>query len=72
MKTVTLKIDDSVHEKFIGLLEHFSPHEIAILEQTEYIDDDSYIRSVDGMVESIIEAKNEPLEKGVKLDKLDW
>lgn len=34
--------------------------------------DDEYLRKIDGMVESIKEAKNEPIEKGVKLDELDW
>ncbi len=35
MKTMTLKIDDSVSEKFIWLLEHFSLSEVKILEQSE-------------------------------------
>jgi hypothetical protein len=72
MKTLTLKIDDSVSEKFVWLLEHFSPNEIKILEQNEYIDDDTYLRSIEGMTQSILEAKNEPMTNGVALDKLEW
>jgi hypothetical protein len=72
MKTVTLKIDDSVNDKFLWLLEHFSSNEIKILEQSEYINDDDYLRSIDGMVQSIQEARNEPIDKAVKLDDLDW
>lgn len=72
MLTITLKIDDSVNEKFLWLLEHFSTDEIKILEQTQYLSDDDYLRSIDGMVQSIKEARNEPIEQGVTLDKLDW
>ncbi len=53
MKTVTLKIDDSIDEKFLWLLDHFSSNEIKIPEQSEYINDDDYLRSIDGMVQSI-------------------
>ncbi|WP_089724989.1 hypothetical protein [Candidatus Thiosymbion oneisti] len=72
MKTVTLVIDDSIDEKFFWLLKHFSENEVKILEQFEYLNDDEYLRSVNGMVESIKKARDEPLEKGVSLDKLDW
>ncbi|MDM8557596.1 hypothetical protein [Candidatus Parabeggiatoa sp. HSG14] len=72
MQTITLKIDDSINEKFFWLLSHFSKNEIKILEQSEYISDDDYLRKIDGMVQSIKEAKNEPIEKGVTLDKLEW
>jgi hypothetical protein len=72
MKTITLKIDDNVNDKFLWLLEHFSSNEIKILEQSDYISDDNYLRSIDGMVESINEARNEPINKGIKLDDLDW
>lgn len=72
MQTITLKVDDTVNEKFIWLLNHFSVDEIKILEQSEYISDDEYLRSIKGMVESIREARQEPLENGVTLDKLDW
>lgn len=72
MKTVTLKIDDSINDKFLWLLEHFSANEIKILEQSEYVSDDDYLRSIDGMVQSIQEARKEPIDKAVKLDDLDW
>jgi hypothetical protein len=72
MKTVTLKIDDSIDDKFLWLLEHFSSNEIKILEQSDYISDDDYLRSIEGMVQSIKEARNEPIAKSVKLDGLDW
>ena len=32
--------------------------------------DDEYLRSIDGMVESILEARKEPIEKGVNKDDL--
>lgn len=34
--------------------------------------DDEYLRKVDGMIESIKEARNEPIENGVNLEELDW
>ncbi|EDN65477.1 hypothetical protein BGP_6182 [Beggiatoa sp. PS] len=72
MQTITLKIDDSINEKFFWLLNHFSKNEIKILEQSEYMSDDDYLRKIDGMVPSIKEARNEPIERGVTLDKLEW
>ena len=72
MKTITLKIDDSIKDKFYWLLEHFSVDEVKILEQSEYISDDEFLRSIDGMAHSIKEARKEPVEKGVGFDKLDW
>jgi hypothetical protein len=72
MQTITLKIDDSINEKFFWLLNHFSKNEIKILEQSEYMTDDDYLRTIDGMVQSIKEARNEPIERGITLDKLEW
>ncbi|QKF66823.1 hypothetical protein AVENP_1269 [Arcobacter venerupis] len=72
MKTITLKIEDAVNDKFLWLLEHFSKNEIKILEQTEYQSDDEYLRSIDGMVKSIQEARIESIENGVTLDNLKW
>ena len=72
MQTITLKIDDSINEKFFWLLNHFSKKEIKILEQSEYLSDDDYLRKINGMVQSIKEARNEPIERGVTLDKLEW
>lgn len=72
MKTVTLKIDNSIYEKFFWLLSHFSKNEIQILEQSDYVSDDHYLRTIDGMVESIKEARVEPEQLGVTLENLDW
>ena len=72
MNTVTLKIDDSINDKFLWLLDHFSDSEIKILDQEKFISDDEYLRSIDGMVESIKRARNEPESNGVTSDKLDW
>jgi len=72
MQTVTLQVKDNTYDKFLWLLKHFSEDEIKILEQSEYISDDKYLRSIGGMVESIKKARNEPIENGVTLDKLEW
>ena len=72
MKTVTLKVDDSINEKFFWLLQHFSADEVKILEQSDYVSDDDYLRSISGMVDSINKARNEPVANGVSLEKLDW
>jgi hypothetical protein len=72
MKTVTLRVDDSINDKFLWLLNHFSSNEIKILEQSEYINDYDYLNSITGMVQSINEARNEPIANGVTLDDLDW
>jgi len=71
MKTVTLRIDESIIEKFIWLLKHFKS-EIKILDQSEYVSDDEYLRTIDGMVQSIRDARKKPDFNGVTLDKLDW
>ena len=72
MKTVTLRVDDSINDKFLWLLKHFSSNEIKILEQSDYINDDDYLNSINGMVQSINEARNEPIAKSVTQDDLDW
>jgi hemerythrin len=71
MKTVTLRIDDGIIEKFLWLLKHFA-NEIKILDQSDYVSDDEYLRSIDGMVKSIQEARREADCNDVTLDKLDW
>lgn len=72
MKTITLRIDYCIKEQFISLLKNFSENELRILEESEYISDDEYLRSLSGMVESIKEARKEPIENGVTLEELDW
>lgn len=39
---------------------------------TVRMSDDEYLRSIDDMVQSILEAREEPDHKGVTLDTLDW
>ncbi|MFK5976137.1 MAG: hypothetical protein QM493_06480 [Sulfurovum sp.] len=72
MQTITLQIEDGIYDKFLWLLNHFSKQEVIVLDKSEYISDDIYLRSIDGMVESIQDARNEPIANGVTLDKLEW
>lgn len=72
MQTITLQVEDKVYDKFFWLLDHFSKNEVTILDQSKYISDDEYLRSVDGMTESIQNARNTPSEQGVSIDKLEW
>ncbi|MCI4399854.1 MAG: hypothetical protein JHC37_04755 [Campylobacteraceae bacterium] len=72
MQIITLQVEDKVYDKFFWLLDHFSKSEVKILDQSKYISDDEYLRSIDGMVESIQNARNTPSEQGVSLDKLEW
>jgi len=72
MQTVTLKLEDSISDKFLWLLNHFSRNEVEILDKTTYQSDDEYLRSIEGMEQSIIDASNEPIENYVTADKLDW
>ena len=72
MKKITLKVEDNINDKFIWLLKHFSPGEISIVEIDEYLSDDDYLRSQEAMVESIKAARDEPLDKGVSLQDLNW
>jgi len=70
MRTLTLEVEDSIIDKFLWFLNHFSDNEVKVLEDN--ISDDKYLRGIDGMVESIVKAKNEPIENGVTLENLDW
>jgi hypothetical protein len=72
MRTITLQIDDSVNEKFLWLLEHFSRDEIKILEQSDYVSDDEYLRGIQGMIQTIQAARNESIDQSLSLDELDW
>ncbi|WP_324172854.1 hypothetical protein [Sulfurimonas sp.] len=72
MQTITLKIEDNISEKFLWLLKHFSKKEVTILDQTEFKNDDEYLKSIEGMEQSIIDASNEPNKNFVTIDKLDW
>jgi len=72
MQTVTLQVQDDTYAKFLWLINHFSKQEVTVLEQSKYISDDTFLRNIDGMVQSIQEARTEPIENGVTLDKLEW
>ena len=72
MQTITLKLEDTISDKFLWLLNHFSQNEVEILDRTTYQSDDEYLRSIKGMEQSIIDASNEPIENYVTADKLDW
>jgi len=72
MQMVTLKIEDSISDKFLWLLNHFSKNELEILDKTTYISDDEYLKSIKGMEQSILEASKEPLSSYVSRDDLDW
>lgn len=72
MQTITLKIDDKISEKFFWLLNHLSKNEVTILDQTEFINNDEYLRSIEGMEQSIIDASNESNKNFVTIDKLNW
>jgi len=72
MQTITLKVEDNISEKFLWLLNHFTKKEVTILDQTEFKNDDVYLKSIEGMEQSIIDASNEPKENFVTIDKLDW
>jgi hypothetical protein len=72
MRTITLKIDDSINERFLWLLSHFSPDEVQILEESEYLSDDDYLRSIPGMVESIQAARLESIAQSKSLEELNW
>lgn len=64
--------DDSISEKFLWLLDRFSRDEIKILEQSDYVSDDEYLRGIEGMIQSIQTARDESIEQSLSLDELDW
>jgi hypothetical protein len=72
MQTVTLQVQDNTYDKFFWLINHFSEQEVRVLEQSKYISDDTYLRDIDGIIQSIHDARNEPIENGVTLDNLKW
>ncbi|MBC1197317.1 hypothetical protein H0901_19195 [Microcystis aeruginosa BLCCF158] len=72
MRTITLQIDDSISEKFLWLLARFSRDEIKILEQSDYVSDDEYLRGIEGMIQSLQAARDESIEQSLSLDELDW
>ncbi len=57
---------------FLWLINHFAQNEVEILDKTTYQSNDEYLKSIKGMEQSIIQASNEPIEKYVSRDELDW
>lgn len=72
MQTLTLQIDDAVNEKFMWLLNHFSKDEVAILDSDIMVTDEAYLRGLNGMVESLHQARSESNQQATELSKLDW
>ena len=72
MQVLTLEVNDTVSEKLTWLLGHFEPNEVKIIDQDTYVDDDTYLRSVKGMTESLKSAQREPVEQGTPLSELNW
>ena len=72
MKTLTLQIDEQVSEKFMWLLQHFAASEVKIVELEEGLTDEAYLRNIDGMVDSLQQARQESLQRGVSINQLDW
>ena len=72
MKILTLNVSDEVSDQFLWLLNHFSPHEVAIVESDESCSDDAYLRNIAGMTESLHAARTESNDHGVSLEALDW
>ena len=72
MQTITLKLEDSINDKFLWLLNHFSKNELEILDMTSYQTDYEYLTSIKGMEESIIIASKDSIKNYVTEDKLDW
>lgn len=69
MQMVTLRIEDSISDKFLWLLNHFSKNELEILDKATYTSDDEYLKSIKGMEQSILEASKEPLSSYVSRDE---
>jgi hypothetical protein len=62
----------SVNEKFLWLLDRFSRDEIKILDQSDYVSDDEYLRGIEGIIQTIQAARNESIEQSLSLEELDW
>jgi hypothetical protein len=72
VQTITLKIEDSINDKFLWLLNHFSKNELEILDKTTYQTDDEFLKSIKGMEESIIKDSKDSMKNYVAEEKLDW
>jgi predicted DNA-binding protein YlxM (UPF0122 family) len=58
MQTITLKIDDSVMEKFVWLLNHFDKKEVEIVEKKKTKNE-----IIDGLKEAVEDVKKGKIEQ---------
>ncbi len=63
---------EQTFDNLFGILTASHSVSLEDMEQSDYINDDDYLKSINGMVQSINEARNEPIANGVTLDNLDW
>ncbi|RLA07046.1 MAG: hypothetical protein DRQ51_07345 [Gammaproteobacteria bacterium] len=71
MQAITLKIEDNTYPKIIEFLNKFKKQQVQIIDKTDFQSDDEYIKSIQGMEQSIIDASNEPRKNYVTRDELD-
>lgn len=45
---------------------------MSIVDAEEFLSDDEYLRSLEGLVSNIESARAEPVSKGGSLNQLDW
>lgn len=72
MIEITLKIDDRIADNFLWLLSTHFDGEIKILEYSDHVTEDNYLRSIPGMVESLKKAREEPVKNGICMQTLGW
>ena len=69
MHTIQLQISDAIYDQIttsgMDIQARFDKFVAELI-------DDEYLRSIDGMVESIRDARNTLSEQGVSIDKLEW
>lgn len=69
MHTIQLQISDAIYDQIttsgMDIQARFDEFVAELI-------DDEYLRSIDGMVESIRDARNTLSEQGVSIDKLEW
>ena len=69
MRTIQLQVNDTIYDQIstsgMDIQARFDEFVAELI-------DDEYLRSIDGMVESIRDARNTLSEQGVSIDKLEW
>ena len=63
MQTITLKVSDSVYEKFMWFLSHFSSEEV-VIEDVEELPKE--------VVDKILQEKSLPLDEFFAEEELEW